>query len=70
MPSSEAVRAGLIAGAVTIYLALVGLIERFSDLNLVGTQVTFARLALIAAPFVARKILKHKLLEALAEGAS
>ncbi len=53
MVSSEAVKAGLIAGTVTIYLALVGLIERFDELNLVGTQVTFARLALTASPFVA-----------------
>ena len=53
MPTGDAIRAGLIAGAVTIYLALVGLIERFDDLNLIGTQVTFARVALVAAPFVA-----------------
>jgi branched-chain amino acid transport system permease protein len=53
MPRSDAVKAGLIAGTVTIYLALVGLIERFDELNIVGTQITFARLALIAAPFVA-----------------
>jgi branched-chain amino acid transport system permease protein len=46
-------RVGLAAGFVTIFLALVGLIGRFVDLNLIGEQVTFARLVLIAAPFVA-----------------
>jgi branched-chain amino acid transport system permease protein len=47
------IRVGIIAGFVTIFLALVGLIGRFVDLNLVGEQVTFARLVLIAAPLVA-----------------
>jgi branched-chain amino acid transport system permease protein len=47
------IRAGIVAGLVTIFLALVGLIGRFVELNLVGEQVTFARLVLIAAPFVA-----------------
>jgi branched-chain amino acid transport system permease protein len=47
------IRVGIVAGFVTIFLALVGLIGRFVDLNLVGEQVTFARLSLIAAPLVA-----------------
>src|SRR6266545_4269393 len=47
------IRVGIVAGIVTIFLALVGLIGRFVDLNLVGEQVTFARLVLIAAPLVA-----------------
>jgi branched-chain amino acid transport system permease protein len=47
------IRTGIVAGFVTIFLALVGLIGRFVDLNLVGEQVTFARLVLIAAPLVA-----------------
>jgi branched-chain amino acid transport system permease protein len=46
-------RIGLVAGSITIFLGLVGLIGRFVDLNLVGEQVTFARLVLITAPFVA-----------------
>jgi branched-chain amino acid transport system permease protein len=46
------VRAGLVAGAVTIFLALVGLVERFEDLELVGSQVTFSRLLLALPPFV------------------
>src|SRR6266545_2729004 len=47
------IRVGIVAGIVTIFLALVGLIGRFVDLNLVGEQVTFARLVLISAPLVA-----------------
>jgi branched-chain amino acid transport system permease protein len=46
------VRAGLAAGAVTIFLALVGLVERFEDLELVGSQVTFSRLLLALPSFV------------------
>jgi branched-chain amino acid transport system permease protein len=47
------VRAGLAAGAVMIFLALVGLVERFQDLELVGSQITFSRLLLVLPPFVA-----------------
>jgi branched-chain amino acid transport system permease protein len=47
------VKAGLAAGAVTIFLALVGLVERFTDLALVGEQVTFSRLLLVLPPFAA-----------------
>ena len=32
----EALRAGLVAGLVTIFLAAVGLIGNFTDLNLIG----------------------------------
>jgi branched-chain amino acid transport system permease protein len=49
---NRVVKAGLAGGAVTIFLGLVGLIERFADLMLVGEQVTFSRLILVAAPFV------------------
>ena len=35
------VRAGIFGGLVTVFLALVGLIGRFVDLNLVGEQITF-----------------------------
>ena len=44
------VRAGLAAGAVTIFLALVGLIERFKDLELVGSQITLSLLFLVLPP--------------------
>jgi branched-chain amino acid transport system permease protein len=46
------IKAGLIGGAVTIFLGLVGLIERFADLQLVGEQITFSRLILVVAPFI------------------
>ena len=46
------VRAGLAAGGVTIFLALVGLVERFEDLELVGSQITFSRFLLALPPFV------------------
>ena len=52
MEPRRVIRTGLIGGIVTIFLAMVGLIERFSELAFVGDEVTFARLALIAAPFV------------------
>ncbi len=46
------VKAGLAAGMVTIFLALVGLVERFTDLELVGQPVTFSRVLLVLPPFV------------------
>jgi branched-chain amino acid transport system permease protein len=49
---NRAVKAGLAGGAVTIFLGLVGLIERFADLTLVGEQITFSRLILVVAPFM------------------
>ena len=47
------IRAGVLGGIVTIFLALVGLIGNFTELNIVGEEITFALLALFAAPFVA-----------------
>jgi branched-chain amino acid transport system permease protein len=58
------IRVGVIAGFVTIFLALVGLIGRFVDLNLVGEQVTFARLVLIAAPLVAGHVMSRPRVQA------
>ena len=49
----SAVRVGAIAGAVTIFLAAVGLIGNFTDLNLIGTQVTFAGLMILTPPLLA-----------------
>ena len=49
---NRAVKAGLAGGAVTIFLGLVGLIERFVDLTLVGDQITFSRLILVMGPFL------------------
>ncbi|MDH4112857.1 MAG: branched-chain amino acid ABC transporter permease [Actinomycetota bacterium] len=47
------VRIGAIAGVVTIFLAAVGLIGDFTNLNLIGEQVTFAGLMLVLPPLLA-----------------
>jgi branched-chain amino acid transport system permease protein len=46
------IRSGLVGAAIMVFLALVGLIGRFVDLNLVGEQITFARLVLVLVPFL------------------
>lgn len=48
-----AVRIGIIAGMVTTFLAAVGLVGNFTDLNLIGEEVTFAQLMLVLPPLVA-----------------
>jgi branched-chain amino acid transport system permease protein len=53
VPVRSIVGGGLIAAAVFVYLALVGLLERFADLNLVGEQITLGRVLLVLPPFVA-----------------
>ena len=45
--------AGLIGGAVAIYVALVGLYTKFADLALVGEQITLGRLLIVAPALVA-----------------
>ena len=49
----EALRAGLVAGIVTIFFAAVGLIGNFTDLNLIGEVVTFALLMILFPPVLA-----------------
>ena len=51
------VTAGALAGCVSIFLALVGLTDRFADLYFVGDEASFGRLMLIIAPFVVGAIL-------------
>jgi branched-chain amino acid transport system permease protein len=46
------IRAGLVGAAIMVFLALVGLIGRFVELNLVGEQLTFAWLVLVLVPFL------------------
>jgi branched-chain amino acid transport system permease protein len=58
------IRVGATCGLVTAFLALVGLIGRFVSLNLVGEQITFARLMLFAAPFVAGSVVTRPKVEA------
>src|SRR5581483_5007651 len=49
----RALRAGLVGAVIVVYLALVGMIERFQVRNLIGTQVTLARLLIAAPAFLA-----------------
>ena len=48
----SAVRAGAIAGLVIVYLCLVGMVERFSTLSVVGSVLTFTWVLLIGVPLV------------------
>jgi branched-chain amino acid transport system permease protein len=48
-----ALRAGVVAGTVTIFFAAVGLIGNFIDLRLIGEAVTFALLIMLLPPIVA-----------------
>ena len=47
------VRSGVVGGVVSIYLLLVGLVERFGELNLIGDQITLGRVLLTLPPAVA-----------------
>jgi branched-chain amino acid transport system permease protein len=47
------IRIGVPAGIVTIFLALVGLIGGFTDVYLIGDQISFAALMMVLPPFVA-----------------
>ncbi len=58
------VRTGVIAGIVTIFLAAVGLIGNFTELNLIGEQVTFASLMLVTPPLVAGYLVAAPRIEA------
>jgi branched-chain amino acid transport system permease protein len=49
----SAIAAGLLGAAGSLYLALVGLTERFGDLELIGEQVTLGRVLLVVPPLVA-----------------
>ena len=52
VPIRALVGGGLIGAVVSVYLALVGLLGRFADLNLIGEQVTLGRILLAVPPFV------------------
>ena len=51
--SRSIVRAGLLAGAGSIYVSLVGLYTKFADLALVGEQITLGRVLIVAPALVA-----------------
>ena len=53
MAARRWVRIGALAGIVTIFLALVGLIGEFTDVYLIGDEITFAGLMLVLPAFVA-----------------
>jgi branched-chain amino acid transport system permease protein len=46
-------KAGLFGGAVLVYLAVVGMLVKFDELRLVGSQVTLGRVLLVLPPFAA-----------------
>jgi branched-chain amino acid transport system permease protein len=48
----SAIGAGLLGFVGSLYLALVGLTERFGDLELIGEQITLGRLLLVLPPLV------------------
>lgn len=52
LPLRSIVRAGLAGSVVSIYIAAVGLYSKFADLELVGEQVTFGRVLLLAPAMV------------------
>ena len=53
LPQGRVFRIGAIAGAVSIYLALVGLLERFADLDLAAGWITLTRVLLVIVPLIA-----------------
>jgi branched-chain amino acid transport system permease protein len=52
VPLASVVRAGFIGAIAYLYLSLVGLIERFEGLNLVGDVITLGRVLLVVPPIV------------------
>ena len=53
VPVGRIARLGVVTGLVSIYLALVGLIERFADLDLAAGVVTLTRVLLVLVPLLA-----------------
>ena len=52
MPVGRLVRTGLVGGIAVIYVALVGLLAKVAEINLIGTQVTGARAVMLFVPFL------------------
>jgi branched-chain amino acid transport system permease protein len=48
----SAIGAGLLGFVGSLYLALVGLTERFADLELIGEQITLGRLLIVLPPLI------------------
>ena len=53
----RALRFGLLGGVMVVYLALVGMVETFNSINLVGGAVTLGRLLLVLPTFLVGYIL-------------
>jgi branched-chain amino acid transport system permease protein len=53
----RALRFGLLGGVMIVYLALVGMVETFNSINLVGGAITLGRLLLVLPPFLVGYIL-------------
>jgi branched-chain amino acid transport system permease protein len=53
----RALRFGLLGGVMVVYLALVGMVETFNSINLVGDAITLGRLLLVLPPFLVGYIL-------------
>jgi branched-chain amino acid transport system permease protein len=53
----RALRFGLLGGVMVVYLALVGMVETFNSINLVGGAITLGRLLLVLPPFLVGYIL-------------
>ena len=51
--TSRAVRAGLIGGVALVYLALIGMIEKFDTRNLIGSFLTLGNLLMALPPLLA-----------------
>ena len=51
--TSRAVRAGLIGGVALIYLALIGMIQKFDSRNLIGDFLTLGNLLMALPPLLA-----------------
>ena len=52
MPVGRLLRTGLVGGIIVVYVALVGLLAKIAEINLIGTQVTGARAVLLFVPFL------------------
>ncbi|HEX6844091.1 MAG TPA: branched-chain amino acid ABC transporter permease [Actinomycetota bacterium] len=61
--TGPASRAGLIAGGVTVYLCLVGLMGRFTELMLVGEAITFSLVLLALPPLAAAYVVTRPRIE-------
>jgi branched-chain amino acid transport system permease protein len=53
MPVGRLVRTGLVGGIASLFVAMTGLLAKVAEINLIGTQVTGARVLLALSPFVA-----------------